>query len=164
MPAPKKMRELISCLILIGCLAFGGIAHANAQAAAPLSKGQVVYVPAYSHIYIGDRERPFLLAVTLSIRNTDPRHPITVQKVVYYDSDGLQLSGYLKAPMKLEKMSAARFVVHESDKSGGSGASFIVEWTSDKAVSPPVIETVMIGAQTQQGISFTSRGQVIEEK
>jgi hypothetical protein len=84
--------------------------------------------------------------------------------VVYYDSDGRQLSDYLKIPVKLEKLSATRFVVHESDKSGGSGASFIVEWTSDIAVSPPVIETVMIGAQTQQGISFTSRGQVIGEK
>jgi hypothetical protein len=55
-------------------------------------------------------------------------------------------------------------VVHESDKSGGSGASFLVEWESEKPVSPPIIETVMIGAQTQQGISFTSRGQVIKEK
>ena len=36
-----------------------------------LSKGQTIYVPAYSHIYSGDRERPFLLTVTVSIRNTD---------------------------------------------------------------------------------------------
>jgi hypothetical protein len=64
----------------------------------------------------------------------------------------------------LEKMSATRFVVHESDKTGGSGASFLVEWETAKSVSPPIIETVMIGAQTQQGISFTSRGQVIKEK
>ena len=43
-----------------------------------LSKGQAIYVPAYSHIYCGDRERPFLLAVTVSIRNTDPNQPIKI--------------------------------------------------------------------------------------
>jgi hypothetical protein len=66
--------------------------------------------------------------------------------------------------MALEKLSSTRFVVRESDKSGGSGASFLVEWESDQVVSPPLVETIMIGAQTQQGISFTSRGLVIEEK
>ncbi|MEE4114061.1 MAG: DUF3124 domain-containing protein [Desulfobacteraceae bacterium] len=164
MGAPKSIRELFCCIVLTCCLAFGGIAAASAQSTAPLSKGQVIYVPVYSHIYIGDRERPFLLAVTLSIRNTDRNNPITVQKAVYYDSNGRRLEDYLKAPKKLEQLSAVRFVVHESDVAGGSGASFIVEWTSDKAVSPPIIESVMIGTQTQQGISFTSRGQVVEEK
>ncbi|MEE4362751.1 MAG: DUF3124 domain-containing protein [Desulfotignum sp.] len=129
-----------------------------------LSKGQVIYVPVYSHIYIGNRERPFLLAVTLSIRNTDLNNPVVVKKATYYNSQGKLLEEYINTPVTLEKMSATRFVVHESDKSGGSGASFLVEWESEKPVSPPIIETVMIGAQTQQGISFTSRGQVIKEK
>ena len=130
----------------------------------PLSRGQVVYAPVYSHIYIGDRERPFLLAVTLSIRNTDPDDVIVVTKVSYFNSEGTRLEEYLKQPVTLERMSATRFVVHESDKTGGSGASFLVEWEAANAVSLPIIETVMIGAQTQQGISFTSRGQVLKEK
>ncbi len=163
MIAPQNMRGLLFCLVVIACLCIGA-ANVSAQAAISLSKGQVVYVPVYSHIYIGDRERPFLLAVTLSIRNTDREYPVTIQKVVYYDSNGKRLNDYLEKPIKLEKISAIRFVVHESDKSGGSGASFIIEWESEKRVSPPVIETIMIGAQTQQGISFTSRGRVIEEK
>lgn len=130
----------------------------------PLSRGQLVYAPVYSHIYIGDRERPFLLAVTLSIRNTDPENAIVVTKVTYFNSKGKFLEEYLKEPVRLEGMSATRFVVHESDKAGGSGASFLVEWEAPGDVNPPIIETVMIGAKTQQGISFTSRGQVIEEK
>jgi len=44
-----------------------------------LFKGQTVYVPGYSHIYTGDKERPVLLAVTVSIRNTDPNHWIQIQ-------------------------------------------------------------------------------------
>lgn len=128
------------------------------------SRGQIIYAPVYSHIYIGNRERPFLLAVTLSIRNTDPVNPIMVQKIAYYNSEGKLLKEYLKQPVTVKGLSATRFVVDESDKAGGSGASFIVEWEAEKPVSPPIIETVMIGAQTQQGISFSSRGQVIKEK
>ncbi|MEN6439720.1 MAG: DUF3124 domain-containing protein [Syntrophobacter sp.] len=38
-----------------------------------------------------------------------------------------------------------------------------MKWKSDAKVTEPIIETVMISTATQQGISFTSRGQVIEE-
>ncbi len=155
-------RLLVHVMILVSLMAAS--AAAGDGNTVPLSRGQVVYAPVYSHIYIGDRERPFLLAVTLSIRNTDPEDAIVVTKVSYFNSEGTRLEEYLKQPVTLEGMSATRFVVHESDETGGSGASFLVEWETAKSVSPPIIETVMIGAQTQQGISFTSRGQVIEEK
>ena len=55
-------------------------------------------------------------------------------------------------------------MIAERDKAGGSGANFIVEWTATQPVTVPIIEAVMIGTQTQQGISFTSRGQVIAER
>ena len=40
-----------------------------------LSSGQTVYVPIYSHIYSGVKGRPFDLAATLSIRNTNLKSP-----------------------------------------------------------------------------------------
>ena len=58
-------------------------------------------------------------------------------------------------------MESERYIIPERDESGGSGANFIVEWHSDKFVNPPIIESVMIGAQSSQGISFTSRGREI---
>lgn len=163
MTLATHIHRLFLYAVIMVCLMTAS-ASAGGQNEARLSRGQVVYVPVYSHIYIGDRERPFLLAVTLSIRNTDPDDAIVVKKVTYFNSAGKQLEEYLKQPVTLEGMSATRYVVHESDKSGGSGASFLIEWEAGKNVSPPIIETVMIGAQTQQGISFTSRGQVIEER
>jgi hypothetical protein len=163
MALPIHIFRSIIYIILLVSLTMATAAAGDGNTV-PLSRGQVVYAPVYSHIYIGDRERPFLLAVTLSIRNTDPDDTIVVTKVSYFNSEGTRLEEYLKQPVTLEKMSATRFVVHESDKTGGSGASFLVEWETAKSVSPPIIETVMIGAQTQQGISFTSRGQVIKEK
>ena len=126
-----------------------------------LSKGQTVYVPAYSHIYSGDHERPFLLTVTVSIRNIDPAHPIQVTTVDYYETQGNLLRKFLDGSVILKPLESIRYVIPEKDKAGGSGANFIVEWKADKFVNPPIIEAVMIGTQSQQGVSFTSRGQAI---
>ncbi|WP_319526537.1 DUF3124 domain-containing protein [uncultured Desulfosarcina sp.] len=138
----------------------GSIHLANAETT--LFKGQTVYVPVYSHIYSGDREQPFYLAATLSIRNTDRSHGIVIQAVDYYDSEGNFLKHYLKQPVSLSAMATLRYVVPESDKSGGSGAKFIIQWKSENPVAEPLIESVMISTKTQQGISFTSRGRVLE--
>ena len=127
-----------------------------------LFKGQTVYVPVYSHIYSGDREQPFYLAATLSIRNTDLKHEIKLTAVDYYNSEGKFLKHYLETPLPLNAMATKRYVVPESDKSGGSGAKFIVRWQSDQPVAEPLIESVMISTKTQQGISFTSQGRVLE--
>jgi len=126
-----------------------------------LSKGQLVYVPAYSHIYHGNREKPFLLTVTLSIRNIDPIHQIRITVVDYYETQGKLLKKYIDSPKTLNSLESLRYVIPERDKSGGSGANFIVEWHSDIPVNQPIIESVMIGAKSGQGISFTSRGREI---
>jgi hypothetical protein len=126
-------------------------------------RGQTIYTPAYSHIFIGDREHPFNLTVTLSVRNTDPETPITVESVDYHDSNGKKLRPYLSEPAALDPLAAQHYVVDESDTSGGAGAAFMVRWRSEKPVCPPIVETVMIGTRSQQGISFVSRGQAIQE-
>jgi len=127
------------------------------------SGGQTLYVPVYSHIYGGNKERPFHLAVTLSIRNTDKAQSISLVEVDYYDSGGKLLRHYLDKPVELGPMASTRYIVKESDTEGGSGANFLVEWRSAQPVSIPIIESVMIGTQSQQGISFTSRGQMISD-
>src|SRR5215831_2679018 len=40
--------------------------------------GQTIYVPIYSHIYFQNKSRTLNLTATLSIRNTDLTHAITV--------------------------------------------------------------------------------------
>lgn len=145
------------CLAVV--LVIGGTSAADVR----LSRGQTLYVPIYSHIYSGDRERPVLLTATLSIRNTDLRHQITVTAVDYYDSNGKLIKHFLDQPLQLAAMASTRYVIGESDKSGGSGANFIVKWTAQEKIVPPIIEAVMISTKMQQGISFISRGQVIQE-
>ncbi len=141
---------------LIVLLTLSGL-YAKEPADGRLSTGQTLYVPAYSHIYSGNRENPFLLAVTLSIRNTDPDNAIEVARVAYYDTAGKLLKSYLEAPKPLQALESTRYIVPEKDKAGGSGANFIVEWKAAKPVNPPIVETIMIGARS----SFTSRGQAI---
>jgi predicted oxidoreductase len=62
----------------------------------------------------------------------------------------------------LAPLASVRYVIGEGDKAGGFGANFIVTWSAGEPVVEPVVESVMIGAYTRQGISFTSRARVIK--
>ncbi|MCP4629007.1 MAG: DUF3124 domain-containing protein [bacterium] len=128
-----------------------------------LSAGQTVYVPIYSHIYSGVKARPFDLAATLSIRNTNLQSSIIIVSVKYYDSTGKMIKDYLDDPIELNALASTRYIIKEDNKAGGSGANFIVIWQSEKSVNPPIIESVMIGTHSGQGISFVSRGQVLKD-
>ncbi len=159
-------RRVPGVMILLGVLLTAILLATTCQASSEINlfKGQTIYVPVYSHIYIGDKEIPFDLTVTLSIRNIDPTYPITIVSVDYIGSDGKLLRKYLKSPIKLNAMASTRYVIDASNKSGGSGANFIVKWKSDHNVNEPIIEGIMIGANLQLGISFVSRGKPIRDQ
>lgn len=125
------------------------------------SEGQTVYAPAYSHIYIGNSEKQFLLTVTLSIRNIDLKNTLEITAVDYFETQGKFLKHFIDKPITLKPLESLRYIIPEKDESGGSGANFIVKWKSDKPINPPIVETIMIGARSAQGISFVSRGQEI---
>jgi len=69
-----------------------------------LSKGQSVYVPVYSHVFIGGWERPFFLSANLFIRNTNHKDSITILFVNYYGSDGKLVKSYLSKETALKPM------------------------------------------------------------
>lgn len=124
----------------------------------PGAVGQVLYVPAYSHIYSQDGRREVDLAVTLSLRNTDPERAITIGPIRYHDSAGRLVRTYEGGT--LAPLATRATVVEESDRTGGVGAGFLVQWRAEAPVSPPVVEAVMISTASAQGISFVSRAQV----
>jgi len=127
-----------------------------------LSEGQTVYVPVYSHIYVV-RGHPFDLGICLSIRNTDPSHPITILSANYNNSEGKLVRNYLESPIQLNPLASTDFFVSELDTAGGLGASFLVKWKSEIKVNEPIIEGVMAGTKSGQGISFVSRGKAIKD-
>lgn len=142
--------------------------NAGPSAAAASSRHRVsqqtLYVPAYSHIYFRDHERTINLTTTLSIHNTDPDHALVLTSIEYYNSDGKLVRRPLEQPKQLGPFGSTWYVIEQSDLTGGVGANFIVRWESGIPVHPPIIETVMITTQQSQGISFTSRGRVLEER
>lgn len=119
----------------------------------------VLYVPVYSHVYTDDAARPFLVAVTLVVRNTDSEAPRFLTAVKYFDSDGRLVRDYAPKPLRVAPMASAEFFVPQSDTKGGSSASFLVVWRGKTtAAEAPMAEAVMVGTATNQVVSFTSQG------
>ncbi len=131
------------------------------SAGAGSEAGTLVYVPAYSHIYVRDARRAINLTTTLSIRNADPARALTVEAADYYDEGGRLLRRYVEGPVRLGPLATAEFVVEEDDTAGGSGASFLVRYAAEGGAAPAVVEAVMIGSAGQQGISFLSVGRIV---
>lgn len=129
-----------------------------------IAMGQTIYVPVYSHIYYEDQQRILNLAATLSIRNTDLARPMIITSVRYYDTAGKLVRQYLTRSVQLGVLASTDFVIDLRDTSGGSGANFIVEWVAETEISEPVVEAVMIGTESNRGISFISPGKVIKRK
>jgi hypothetical protein len=125
-------------------------------------RGQTIYVPAYSEVYFATG-KTLGLAVTLSVHNTDLTHPIVLVSVRYYNTQGQLIREYLPQPIQLGPLAATDFFVEQHDDSGGLGSNFIVEWVAEQPVYEPVVEAVMIGTVSSQGISFVSPGRVITQ-
>ncbi len=135
-------KRILPCLLVVVNLALSGLALGQ-----ELSKGQSVYVPVYSSIYAGPKESEIQLTATLSVRNTDQSHPITVLEVAYYDSAGHFLVNYINRPLKLDPLGSTHFVISERDSAGGAGAKFIAKWKADLEVNAPIIESVMVSTE-----------------
>ena len=141
-----------------------GISEVARPADDRIAAGQVVYVPAYSHVYTADDAQPLNLAATLFVRNTDPGRPIVLTRVQYFDSGGKLLRDLLPSPWKIDSLASADFFVKEGDTTGGASPSFVVEWVATEPPSDPIVESVMIGTAGTQGISFLGQGRVIHSR
>jgi hypothetical protein len=148
-------------MFIVSILAVLLLTAGHAFSEIKLKKGQTIYVPVYSHIFTGEKGHPVNLAVTLAIRNTDPKYPITVTAIEYFDDHGKLVRRFINAPLNLGPMASTSFFIKASDTTGGIGANFIVRWKSEREVNAPIIESVMV--RTGSGISFTSPGQEIRD-
>lgn len=132
-------------------------------AGGPIVTRKVVYVPIYSSLYVSDNVRPISLAATLSLRNMSEHHGVVIDAVEYYDSDGKLLEKYLDTPSMLGPMMTAEFFISRFDRAGGSGANFIVRWSSNAPGPDLLVEAVQQGRDGTAGVSFVTEGRVVEE-
>jgi hypothetical protein len=151
--------RLIAALLAVAVLSQPALAGRKLN----VSNGQTVYVPIYSHIYQGPKGKPYNLSALLSIRNVDQNHPITVTSVKYYDDNGVLVKEHFEKPVAIPPLGTREVYVSERDLSGGSGANFTVRWKAENDTAVPVIQAVMIGTASGQGISFVCEGVAIEE-
>lgn len=160
------MKLLSRIVRFIGILVFSLFIYSHDSDATEqlvLSKGQTVYVPVYSNVFSAPKQIPFYLATILSIRNTDMTNSITVLSADYYDTKGKLLRKYYQSALTLAPLESIYIYLPEEDTAGGFGANFVVKWNAREEANAPIIECVMIGAKSGQGISFVSPGQVIKE-
>jgi Protein of unknown function (DUF3124) len=143
----------------------GGYVAQFAARAQPVDAkdGQILYVPVYADILVGEGARPTEMAATLAIRNTDMQHEIFVTSVRYYDTAGQLIETYLEGVYGLGPLASASIFINAAGNHGRLGASFVVEWAAESAVSDPVVETIMVGASGTKGFSFTNPARSIAE-
>ncbi|XPV76826.1 MAG: DUF3124 domain-containing protein [Desulfovibrio sp.] len=127
-----------------------------------MSKGETLYVPAYSSIYHGIKTRQLNLTSTLFVHNINKFSPITIEVVEYYNENGQLVSTLVETPTTLAPLATKKFIIPERDTSGGTGANFLVQWASKKDVNPPAVECLMVGSGGNLGVSFVIKGTPID--
>ena len=153
------MLKLLPGLFLLLSL----LVPAQAQDVLQKALGETIYVPAYSRIF-SYPNRSDLLATTLAVHNVDPKTPVILTSVAYHGEDGKLLRSLLDAPVTLAPLQSSSVLIPINDTSGGVGANFLVEWTSERPALSPIAEAVMTSGSGGPGPSFTSRGRVIERR
>ena len=123
-----------------------------------------VYVPIYSDIYSRSKDVHFLLTATLSIRNTSYSDTLLISTIDYFDTQGELVRNYLDKTIFIKPMASIDYVINQDDDTGGTGANFIVILHTQSNTVRPVIQSVMISTNGQQGIAFTTEGISISKK
>lgn len=139
----------------------------TAQEPLPRSLGQTIYVPVYSHVWHGniitrrgEAER-IDVSTLVSVRNIDPKRSIRIEVVRYFDSQGKLIRDYITAPQEVPAFGAAEYFVEQMDRSGGSGANFLIKWTAATPANPPLVEAVTVYFHGTRAFAFISPGRVI---
>ena len=147
----------LAALLLIA----SGLLPGTALAQRALSNGQSLYLPIYSVIQYGDRDRSgsareLPVSSLVSIHNTDLDKPIRLLAARYYATDGKFLRDFVSSPRVLKPMETVEFLVERRDVVGGSGANFVIQWDAASPVSPPLVQALHVEVQTNRAIVFTT--------
>ena len=124
----------------------------------------IIYVPIYSNIYIDRTNSEHLLSATLSIRNTSINDTLYISKIDYYNTDGNLVKRYIDKSISLNPLGTVNYFIEREDKSGGSGANFIVELNAENSNIRPLIQAIMIGNFNNKIFAFSSDGYSIKTK
>lgn len=156
------------CSIAAAVLFAASSLVAAQQAAPPLVSNQLLYLPVYSHVMHGDVDRQgnpqrALLSAQVSIRNTDPARPIRLVSAKYFDTTGKLVREHVPAPKTIAPLATFELYVPRSDDTGGSGASFVIQWRSDEPVNAPAVEAVHVLMTASRTLAFITTARPIQQ-
>ncbi len=120
------------------------------------------YLSVYSQIYSYKSHQLQDLTVTISMRNTNRADTIYLTGIEYYATSGDLLRSYIDCTVILAPLETIEIIIEESDRTGGSGANFLFDWTTEAGVNEPFFEAVMISMRGGQGLSFVTEGKRTE--
>lgn len=161
MTGTRSMLRRACAGLSLCCAALG------AQAQEPLSAGQTLYLPIYSHLYHGDvhpktgKPSETLVSTHVSIRNTDPAAALRVTGARYFNTEGKLLREFLPQPQTIPPLGTFELYVPRSDSSGGSGANFMIDWKADKAINPPLVEALHADIREARTLLFVTTARPI---
>jgi len=155
------IKTVIAILFILTILFANNVSYADVKR----TQGQTIYLSLYPKIESAGRKSSSFLTTVLTIRNTDLHHPITVNSINYYDSNGALKKHVLKEPMTLNLISSKsmRFEEKELDAESGMAGCFIVDWKSEERVSEPIIEGIIGTSGTGWVTTSVFYGRVIED-
>ena len=78
------IKTVITILFILTILLANNVSYADVKR----TQGQTVYLSLYPKIESAGKKSSTFLTTILTIRNTDLSHPITVNSINYYDSNG----------------------------------------------------------------------------
>src|SRR5260370_41272809 len=99
---------------------------------------------------------------TPSIHNGSETRPLVLKRIAYFDTAGKMVESYLKAPRALKPFSTVEIFVPTTDGRGGTGASFVVDWSATGEIAEPVVEALMLGGLGSGDYAFSSQGRAIK--
>ncbi len=141
----------------------------SAAQSLPAHSSQILYLPIYSHIYHGDLDsagKPVqtLLSAHVSIRNTNTNKSLKLQYARYYDTDGKLLKEFVPDALVIPPLGTYELFVPRSDISGGSGANFLIAWSAQTSVNPPLVEALHVDIQAARALTFITSARPIHPR
>jgi hypothetical protein len=162
------MRMNARLYLMIACFLASGASGVRAQEAPALAARQTLYLAIYSHLYHGDvhpktgKPSETLVSTHVSIRNTDPTAGMRVSSARYYNTAGKLLREFINTPQVIPPLGTYELYVPRSDSSGGSGANFIIDWSAEKPINPPIVEALHADIREARTLIFVTTARPIQ--
>lgn len=121
-----------------------------------LSEGST-FLAVYDQISTNPSEKHELCA-TISIRNTNVKDSVYIQKGTLYNEHGKAIHDFFDETIFLRPMETLNLVLDSKLVNEKKGSNLIFDWSCSNNANEPFFEGVMISSSGHQGFSFVTRG------